>query len=287
MSSTQAPIECDIQASIESDTQTIIESDTQAPIQSKSYPKLPLKCQEWMSDLWKDLSAKAEAGDTFTNTIHTKVLGKHTGRIQRKLKEKLSVNTCTLARLAENRPGFRRPSTAYKEKATKVRTDALATISEDHTTSPRLPKMPRLPEKKKLAPWVDETIKAYGEYVASDSVDVSIKPRIKEIRQYLWLYRETRRRVGKLFVEGKHGPSRSHLECWSTEVAIMLSVTSNITKYTRFLEESLIKAYFRPRMFQIVGMLKSFHENGFRIPDIVAILGRLEVEVRDHMTAPA
>lgn len=261
-------------------------SSTQSPLKSKPSTKLPLKCQQWMNDLWKDLNAKAEAGDRHINKTHTKVLGKHTGRIQRKLREKLSEKACSLTRLVENRPGLRRRAVVYKERAIKVRTKALDTISEEeHTINPKLPKMPRLSEKKSLRSWVKETIQVYGQYIVSDSVDASIKPRIKQIRQSLWSYRETGKGIGKMIAKGRHGPSRSDCQCFSTEVAVMLGITSKITKYQQLLDRSLIDVSFRPRVLEIVGTLKSCKENEFLNGLDMTIFNQFEKEIQDHLKA--
>lgn len=240
-----------------------------------------------MNDLWKDLNAKAEAGDRHTNTTHTKVLGKHTGRIQRKLREKLSEKTCSLTRLVANRPGLRRRAVVYNEKAIKVRTNALDTIPEEDTINPKLPKMPRLSDKKSLRSWVKETIQVYGQYIVSDSVDASIKPRIKQIRQSLWSYRETRKGIGKIIAKGRHGPSRSDCQCFSTEVAVMLGITSKITKYQQLLDGSLIDVSFGPRLLEIVGTLKSYKQNEFLIGLDMTIFNQFEKEIQDHLKARA
>lgn len=45
----------------------------------------PVKCQQWMNDLWMSLNSRSEAHDTYINSTQAQILGKKTGRIQPKL----------------------------------------------------------------------------------------------------------------------------------------------------------------------------------------------------------
>lgn len=264
---------------------------SQAPLESKPPTKPQLKCQQWMSNLKKDLNAKAEAQDRYKNTIRTKIIGEQAGRIQQKLRKKLSHETCTLARLVENRSGLHRRTVAYMKRAMKVRKNALATISEVHREAHRVntdvPKMPRLSEKKDLASWIKESLKIYGKYIASDLVDASIKPRLKRVRQCLWSYRKTGKGVGMVIAEGGSRPSRSDLQCLSTEVAVMLTITTKMAKYKQLLDGSGVDPGFRPRVVEIIGILKSYQENNFRIGLNITTLSQFEKEIQNHLKTRA
>lgn len=262
-------------------------SSSQAPLESEPPAKPQLKCQQWMSDLSKNLSAKAEAHDRYNNTIKTKIIGEHTGRIQPTLREKLSQKTCTLARLVENRPGMHRRTVAYMERAIKVRKNTLATISEVHKLNTGVPKMPRLSEKKKLASWIKESLEIYGKYIASDLVDASIKPRLKKVRQCLWSYRKTGKGVGMVIAEGRSIPSRSDLQCLNTEVAVMLAITMKMAKYKQLLDGSHVDPGFRPRVVRILGILKSYQENHFRTKLDITALSQFEMEIQNHLKSRA
>lgn len=228
-----------------------------APVQSERSTKLPPKCQQWMDELWMNLKAKSEAQDEHINSTRHKILGQRTGRIQSKLREKLATKKCSLARLLENRPGLHKRNRALQEKAIKVRQNALPTIREDSTIKPELPKMPRLSEKRKLASWVKESLHIYGTFIASDLVDTSIKRRLKKIRQSLWSYRKTGKGSGMDIAKGNR-PDRSDLQCLSTEVAVMMAISSKITRYTQILDGPHVGASFRPRLVEIIGCLKSY-----------------------------
>lgn len=251
------------------------------PVKSERSTELPLKCQQWMNELWKKLKAKSEARDEHMNTIRHKILGKRTDRIQSKLREKLATKKCSLAKLLENRPRLNKRTRALQEKAIKARQNALPTIREDPTINPELPKMPRLSEKRKLASWVKKSLPIYGTFIASDLVDASIKRRMKKIRQSLWSYRKAGKGSGMDIAKGNR-PDRSDLQCLSTEVAVMMEISSRITRYTQMLDESIIGASFRPRLVKIIGSLKSYQEGNFVIGRDVTILNRFEKEVQDH-----
>lgn len=256
-------------------------SSIQAPLDSEKSTK-PLKCHEWMNDLWEGLNAKSEAHDAYVETIQNKILGKNTGIcIQPRLREKLSETKCTITTLI-NRPKGHRRTQAYQAKARKARESGLAMISEDQTVDAELPKMPRLSDKSKLESWIKKTIPVYRKYLTSDLVDSSIKPRLREIRQCLWSYRKAGKGLGKV-IAGLNRPSQSDLQYLSTEVAVMLSVTSKIAKFTQLLHGSLVRASFRPRMFEIVRTLKSYQDNNFQIEADTNFLGRFEKEVQDHL----
>ncbi|MCJ1424082.1 hypothetical protein MMC29_001969 [Sticta canariensis] len=257
-------------------------SSIQAPLDSEKSTK-PLKCHEWMTDLWKGLNAKSEAHDAYVETIQNKILGKTTGiRIQPRLRKKLSETKCTLTTLITNRPEVHRRTRAYQAKARKARESALAMISEDQTVDAELPKMPRLSNKSKPESWIKKILPVYRKYLTSDLVDSSIKPRLREIRQILWSYRQAGKGLRKV-IAGLNRPSQSDLQCLSTEVAVMLSVTSKIAKFTQLLDGSLVGASFRPRVVEIVRTLKSYQDNKFVIEANVNLLGQFEKEVQDHL----
>ena len=60
--------------------------------------------------------------------------------------------------------------------------------------------------------------------------------------------------IGMVIANGSK-PSRSDFQCLSTEVAVMLAITSKITKYTQPLKGPLVDASFRPRMIKWLGPL--------------------------------
>lgn len=137
-------------------------SSIQAPLENKPFAKLPLKCQEWMSDLWTDLSARSEAHDEFVNLVHARIIGKHIDHDQPKLQVKLAgaADQCSLTILEGNCSELYWRNRDYRESAMDVRKNALATIAEDriaedqtakdHIVEPELQKMPCLPEKRKF-----------------------------------------------------------------------------------------------------------------------------------------
>ncbi|MCJ1267064.1 hypothetical protein MMC22_006949 [Lobaria immixta] len=286
--SMQAPLESQLS------TQTTLESESsvQAPVKSQSSiqtalkikpsTERPLKCQEWMNDLWKNLNATSKAHDSYTNTTQAKILGKHSSRMQWNLRVKLAEKKSSLDTLVGKRAGLHRRTRVYKERAIKVRKNALATIPEDLTTNPEIPKLPRLSEKNKLTTWVKESLHVYGKYLASHLVDASIKPRIKKIRRCLWWYLKTGKGIGMVIAKG-NVPSRSDLQNLNIEIAVMLAITSKITRYTQILDESLIEASFRPRVVEIVGILKSYQEKDFRVGLNTTALKQFEKEIQDHL----
>lgn len=79
------------------------------------------------------------------------------------------------------------------------------------------------------------------------------------------------------------GPGVLSLQCFNIEVAVMLAVTSKITQSTHLLEQGLVGASFRPRLFEIVGILRSFQTNGFRIGPHITVLSKFEKEIQDHL----
>lgn len=113
-----------------------------------------------MSDLWTDLSARSEAHDEFVNSAHARIIGKHIDHLKPKLQVKLAgaAEKCCLSRLTRlvgNYSELHGGTRDYQESAMDVKKNALATIAEDQiaedqTVEPELPKMPRLPEKRKL-----------------------------------------------------------------------------------------------------------------------------------------
>ncbi|MCJ1467114.1 hypothetical protein MMC07_005736 [Pseudocyphellaria aurata] len=156
-------------------------SSTPAPLESESSTHRPLKCQLWMNQLRKDLNANFEAHDRHCTTNFTKILGKHTGRIQQKLQRKLSRRkVCTLARLVENRPRLHRRTIAYMKKAKKAKNKVLTTIHEDQTPSSEEPKMPQPLEKTEPESWIREPVQVHTKNIVSDLVDASTKPRTKK-----------------------------------------------------------------------------------------------------------
>lgn len=148
-----------------------------------------------MNDLWISLDARSEAHDTYINSTQAQILGKKTGRIQPKLRQKLE-KKCSLSRLLGNRPALHRRTRAIQEKAIKVRRNAPATIREDSAFNPGPPKMPRLSEKRTFESWIKESLQVYARYIGSDLVDASIKPRTRKIRQSLWSYSKTGEGIG-------------------------------------------------------------------------------------------
>lgn len=288
MSPILAPIESEpsIQTAVESESSMEASVESQPSIQTalESNPStdLPLKCHQWMNDLWKNLNATSKAHDSYTNTTQAKILGKHSSRMQRDLRQKLAERRCSLNISVGNRAGLHRRTRAYMERAIKVRKNALATIPEDLTTNPEIPKMPRLSEKNKVATWVKESLRVYGKYLASHLVDASIKPRIKKIRQCLWSFLKTGKGIGMVIAKGDV-PSRSDLQNLNTEIAVMLAITSKIARYTQILDGSLIDASFRPRVVEIIGILKSYQEKEFRVGLNTTSLKEFEREIQDHL----
>lgn len=257
-------------------------SSIQAPLDSEKSTK-PLKCHKWMNDLWKDLNAKSEAHDAYVESTQNKILGKNTGiHIQPRLRERLSGPRCTLTRLLTDRPKVNRHTRAYLAKARKVRKRVLAMISEDQTVDAELPKMPQLSDKSKPESWIKKSLPVYRKYLNSGLVDSSIKPRIRRIRQSLWSYRKARKGLRKV-VAGMHRPSRSDLQCLSSEVAGMLSISLKIAKFTQLLDESLVGASFRPRVVEIIRILKWYQDNNFPSGANTNLLGQFEKEVQDHL----
>ena len=258
----------------------------QAPLDSEK-PTKPLKCHEWMDDLWKGLNATSEAHDAHVDMIQKKILDKKTGgRIQPRLRDRLSETRCTLTRLLTSRAKLHRRTRAYQAKARKARKSALAMISEDQVGDVDLPKMPRLSDKSKTGSWIKITLPIYRAYLTSDLVDNSIKPRLREIRQSLWSYRKAGKGIRKV-IAGLNRPDHSDLQCLSTEVAVMLSITTKITKFTQLLDGSLVCASFRPRMVEIIRILKSYQEKDFLIGANIHLLGQFEKEVQDHLETRA
>ncbi|MCJ1470438.1 hypothetical protein MMC07_009083 [Pseudocyphellaria aurata] len=252
-----------------------------------SDPEVSLTCHQWMRDLWDNLSARSTADDTRVNSINAKILGKRGAPIQRKLHAKLSETTCTLACLVENRPmlHLNRRDMAYREREAKLKANTLPTIFEGKAGAPTIPKMTKLSDRKNLATWVGESVEVYGKLLSSDLVDASIKPRIREIRQSLWMYRGTRNGLG---TKRRHALSRSNCQDLTMELSVMLGVTTQITKYTDLLGGKLIDANFRPRLLAIVDNLKSFKENHFLIGvDGRTILNNFEREVRTYLATRA
>ena len=85
---------------------------TQALKESQRSTKFPLECNQWMNDLRTGLTATFKARDANCNKIRSKVLYKHAGQIQSKLREKLAKKKSTLARFLQNRPRLHRHSGA-------------------------------------------------------------------------------------------------------------------------------------------------------------------------------
>lgn len=64
---------------------------------------------------------------------------------------------------------------------------------------------------------------------------------------------------------GQHGPGRSDFHSLSIEVAAMLAITSKVAKYRQLLDTFLVGSSFRPRMVEMIGILKSYQEKIFPI----------------------
>lgn len=274
-------------ATLESElsTQACLESEPfiQTPPGSQPSIGAPLECQQWMSDLRLGLKANSIAHYTFISKTRARILLKHTGRIQPNLQANLMEKLCSLAREQKSSRWYHRVG-RYKQRATNVKRRALPTIPEFGVLNPGIPKMPRLSEKRPLASWIKESLEVYRKYIASDLVDASIKPRIKRIRQCLWVYGKTGKGIGMAIAKGNK-PSRSDLQSLSTEVAVMLTITSKITRYTQILDESAIDASFRPRVVEIIGILRSYQKRHFRSGLNIAILSQFEKEIQDHLKA--
>ena len=261
----------------------------QRPLEGKSSTastELPPKCQKWMHELWMNLNAKFEAHNTYTDMTRSEILGKHTGRIQRKLREKLAEKKSSLTMLVEYCPRMYRRDRAYRERVMRLRKKPLAMVPEDSAAEPKIPKMPRLSKTGPLGSWVKESLQVYGTYIASDSVDGSIKPRLMKIRRCLRLYFRTGKAIGIATANGNR-PNRSDLQSLSTEVAVMLAITSKINVYTQILDDPSIDASFRPRVVEVVGMLKSYQKSNFRIGLDSTLLSQFENELQDLRKARA
>lgn len=77
---------------------------------------------------------------------------KKSGHIQPKIREKLAEKKCSLIGLLEKRQKLFHHKRTLQNKVIEVRKNALTTICEDF--NPKLPKMPGLSKKRKLASWV-------------------------------------------------------------------------------------------------------------------------------------
>lgn len=83
-----------------------------------------------------------------------------------------------------------------------------------------------------------------------------------------------------IIVEGQHGPGRSDFHYLSLEVAAMLEITPKVTKYRQLLDTSLVGSSFRPRMVEIIGILKFYQEKTFLTGPDFTILGQFEMRFR-------
>lgn len=268
-------------------------SSTQVPLESNPSTKL-LPCQEWMGDLGKRLKAKFEAADVDYNTSHTRILNNQTGHIQRKLRERLPMRKNSLDQLVTNRPKLHisKHMKKYQTRRKKFWDNPLPTILEEDETLPeipeesvvesRLPMMTHLSKKMNIASWVTESLQLYGEYIASDLVDRSVKQRIKKIRQCLWIYRQT----GKTAMFGAkkgHVPSRSDLEGLNIQVSAMLAITTRIAKFTRLLDGTEVGPSFRPRVVNMITILRCYQASRFRARFDRSILDPFDKDLQDHI----
>lgn len=163
-------------------------STTQAPLESELPTMLPLKCQVWMSDFYKDLEAECEEYDRRAIRIQTEVLSKHIDSMQPELQEQLHVVRSTLMQLT-CKPVLPKSFREYVERATEVRQKALAAISEVATmyesdpvdpdpADPGSPKTQKPSKRRKVASRIKNSL----QNLACDMVSNSIKIRLRELR---------------------------------------------------------------------------------------------------------
>ena len=256
-----------IQAEIDS------KPSAQGPQESQEATKTSFESEKWMNDFWSRLNADSNAQDNHSNAVQTTILSNQTGRIQAPLQKRLQKKTCTFVSLLSRGPELHRRTRALQKQAQRVRQNPLVTIHEVDADSVELPKVIRLSEKSKIDQWVTKTLSVFGQLLASDAVDASIKPRLRKIRQSLWTYRT--RKGTRL--------NRCDLQSLSTEAAMMLMVTSRIAKYKRLLDGNSIEAGFRPRVVDIIDILKSYQKDDFRVRPKPSFLSAFEEEIQDHM----
>lgn len=246
-----------------SSTQTLVESEPsiQRPLEGEPSAKLQLRCHQWMYELWRNLRANLEAQDACINMAQTKILGEKIGYIQPNLAKELARKRCNLARLLDNRPLLHRHHRALQEKAEKVKINALATIHEDPALN-----------AEDATTFVEEDTCIMGQGIAPGVREVPCRRLDQCFDQIMHEEDATMSLVGSQDC-GRNGmltakgdrPISSDLKCLSAEAAVMLSITSNVTEYTRHLDGSLLDASLRPGLSELVGMLNSFQENQCQI----------------------